>query len=131
MFSAEELILQFRHFLFGSVDSLAKFVADPEIVVSAMDFGALVQFLIQLVPQLRDGHAHLFEERSSYALCLIEQGKQEMLVSDFLLVELRGKILCRLQGFLHFLGKLIRSHDLAYCSPVPRQLDFKESGVTE
>jgi len=43
---------------------------------------------------------------------LIEESQQEMLVRDFLLIELRGKILCRLQGFLHFLGKLIRSHNV-------------------
>ena len=47
-----------------------------------------------------------------------------MLIGDFLLIELRSDILRRLQRFLHFLRKFIRSHASSYCSNVDGQLDL-------
>ena len=111
MLGAEEFVLQLRHLLFGRIDRRAQVIADPQIVTAALDLRPPLELLRSTaVPQIRDRDAHLLEQRPRHAFGLVEQREQEMLVRDFLLIELRSDILRRLQRFLHLLGKFIRSH---------------------
>jgi hypothetical protein len=54
--------------------------------------------------------ADFLQQRLSDAIALIEQRRQEMLVADFLMIELRSDILRRLERFLHLLGELVDPH---------------------
>ena len=110
MFGAEEFILQLRHLFLGGIDRRPQLVADPLIVAAALDLRTPLQLLVQVASQIRDRHAHLLQQRPRHPIRLVEEREQEMLVRDFLLIELRRDILRRLQRFLHLLRKFIRSH---------------------
>ncbi len=69
---------------------------------------------------MRDGNANFFQKRPRHTVGLVQEREQKMLVSYFLLIELRSDILRRLQRLLHLLRKFIRSHSYKLSPARPR-----------
>ena len=110
MLAARELIFELGHLLLGAVQHGAQFVRDPQIGGAAVDFRAMLQVRAKPFLQLINICPNLLQERASYSITLVQKSRKKMFVRDFGIVQLRGEILRRLQGFLHFLRVSIDAH---------------------
>src|SRR5207302_1578161 len=89
----------------------AKLIGEPKIDGRAVHFRAPLKFAGQSFTQAIRRHADFLEKRLRYSIALIEKRRQEMLVGNFLMIELRSDVLRRLQRFLHLLSELIDTHN--------------------
>ena len=77
MLRADELVLQFRHFLLRRIEDAAQLIRETHIGCSAVDFWAAFQLCAQPVAQLVYIRAYLLEKRPGYALGLVEKRERK------------------------------------------------------
>ena len=128
MFGAKELVLQLGHLLLPRIDRRSQIAPNPLIQIVALDFWLPLQLGRQPLTQIGDVDPQLFQQRPRHSFALVEQRDDEMLVRNFLVPELRGDCLRRLQCLLHLLRKFIRPHVSRYCSLPGRQPDLSLVG---
>ena len=110
MLRADEFVSQLRHLLLGRIQHVAQLVADHYLDRAAVDLRAAFQIGVQTRVQAPGRNAHFLEERTRYAISLIEQGNEKMLVRYLIVMRLRGKALRSLHRFLHLLREPVESH---------------------
>src|SRR6266446_4050944 len=111
MLGAGIFVFQLRHLLLGAVEHTAELIGESQIDSRAVHFRTPLELGGQSFPQSIRRHADFLEKRLCYSIALIEKRGQEMLVGNFLMIELRSDILRRLQRLLHLLRELIDAHE--------------------
>src|SRR4029077_10545599 len=110
MLGARKFVFQLRHFFLRAVEHAAEFIGKTKIDRGAGDSRPAFELSGQSLAQSIHRNPDFLEQRLSDAVALVEESRQKMLVTDFLMIKLRSDVLRGLERFLHFLGELVDAH---------------------
>src|SRR5260370_12358428 len=110
MLRARVFIFQLRHLLFRAVEHAAEFIGKTKIDSRAGDSRPAFQLNGQSFAQSIRRNTDFLQKRLRYAVALVEERRQNMLVGDFLMIKLRSDVLRGLERLLHFLGEPVNAH---------------------
>src|SRR6266853_2251283 len=110
MLGARIFVFQLRHFFLSAVEQAAELIGKPKIDSRAGDSRPAFELSGQSLAQSIRRNTNFLEQRLSYAVTLVEERRQKMLVRDFLMIKLRSDVLRGLERFLHFLGEPVNAH---------------------
>src|SRR6266403_6383562 len=110
MLGARIFIFQLRHFFLRAIEHAAELIGKANIDSRAGDSRPAFELTGQSFAQSIRRNTDFLEQWLSDAVALVEESGQEMLVRDFLMIELRSDILGGLERLLHSLGEPVNAH---------------------
>ena len=109
-FAGDELVAALLGFLVGQVEQVAQIAADGHVAAMPFDLGQAGQRLFQILAQARHIGPGPAEQRRRAAVILIEQGEQQVLRFDELLVAADRQALGIGQRLLELGGEFVDTH---------------------
>jgi hypothetical protein len=105
----DELVAGLLRFLVGDIEQVGQVAADADFAAVAFDLGQALQRLRQRRLQPADIGAGALQQRGGAAVVLVEQGQQQVLRLDELLVVAHGQALGIGKRLLELGGEVCRS----------------------
>ena len=110
MFGGDVLVLELLHLREGRIEHLLEVARDEGLLRHPSDLGLLAQFFSERAGNFVGSSLQFLEDRSNDALRLLDQGEQQVLRLDGLLLQTFGQLLGCLESLLRFFREAIHSH---------------------
>ena len=109
--AGDELIAALLRFLVGKVEQVGQIAANRHLAAVPFDRGQAINRLIERRLERLHINAGLCQKRSRTAIILLQQGEQQVLRLDHLVVVTDRQALCIGQSLLKFGGKFVEAHE--------------------
>ena len=109
--AGDELIAALLRFLVGKVEQVGQIAANRHLAAVPFDRGQAINRLIERRLERLHIHPGLRQQRSRTAIVLLQQGEQQVLRLDHLVVVTDRQALCIGQSLLKFGGKFVEAHE--------------------
>ncbi len=106
----DELVAALLRFLVGEIEQVGEVTADRHLAAGAFHLRQAVDGRVQRLPQRRDIDAGTRQQRRGAAVVLVEQGQQQVLRLDHLVVVADGDALGVGDGLLELGGEFVEAH---------------------